>query len=480
MIKQAYYWVKDKTKRAWKWLVVLVVGGVALAFTTGGPPDISAASIQGKYDQATEINSEYRLEKTALIKDAVDENSIKIRVGDEKADNFVPEFTISRWEDEVWFKLKPRLGVVAENDKTLNLDGDKIKFETPKIDYHFYDLGITASHTEGAYEFEVILKEKPASNVITFDIEAEGLDFFYQPALSDEYPNSQNCSPTECDIDGDGELDSFRPENVVGSYAVYHSTRMNHVIGQKDYKAGKAFHVYRPQMEDSNGWKVWGELSIDVEQGIQTITILQDFIDNAVYPIRHATGETFGYTGEGGSPTIYVATETFDRTRRVGNPWSAPENGTLDNLKAYMSSSNNQTVDVSGAVNEEDSEGAGSHKEIARTENAGESFTTTPAWYTFNFSSEGIENGVLYLLNVSGDGSDIVGSFESVFIRSDAGSGELRYYIETVNTGYPTLSIEDPWTWEETGTNTYKFSIYATYTPGGAPAPAGAGQQTEF
>lgn len=37
MIKKAYNWVKDKTKKAWKWIVVLVVGGSALALASGAP-----------------------------------------------------------------------------------------------------------------------------------------------------------------------------------------------------------------------------------------------------------------------------------------------------------------------------------------------------------------------------------------------------------------------------------------------------------
>ena len=40
----------------------------------------------------------------------------------------------------------------------------------PKKEIHTYDLGISEEHPKGAYEYEVILLEKPGSNVITFDI----------------------------------------------------------------------------------------------------------------------------------------------------------------------------------------------------------------------------------------------------------------------------------------------------------------------
>ncbi len=263
-------------------VTILLVGG---AFWFAREPDFGN-SIPSTVDlpqvaQAfaqSDLIQDYVMEGTTFTKPAKDENSVKIKIGN-NTDEFTPDFYISRWEDEVYFKMKPRgLDKVAKKDKDLKFEDKKIKFKTPDIDYEMYDLGISEEHPEGAYEYEVILKKKPDSNIITFDIETQGLDFFYQPEL------------TQKEID-EG---SFMPENVIGSYAVYHSTKKNHIIGQKNYKAGKAFHIYRPQMEDANGWKVWGELNIDVQTEIKTITIPQDFIDNAVYPIKHATGQTFG------------------------------------------------------------------------------------------------------------------------------------------------------------------------------------------
>ena len=83
---------------------------------------------------------------------------------------------------------------------------------------------------DGGFEIEVYFPERPASNVFRFAIEgAEELDFFYQPELTPE------------------ELaqDAVRPENVVGSYAVYHKTEANHRVGDTNYATGKAFHIYR-------------------------------------------------------------------------------------------------------------------------------------------------------------------------------------------------------------------------------------------
>ena len=92
---------------------------------------------------------------------------------------------------------------------------------------------------------------------------------------------------------------------MAGSYAVYHQTQEGDytALGGKNYKAGKAFHIYRPRIEDATGASCWGELNIDVKAGLLTVTIPQDWLDQAVYPVRHAAGLTFGYTSIGGALT---------------------------------------------------------------------------------------------------------------------------------------------------------------------------------
>ena len=67
--------------------------------------------------------------------------------------------------------------------------------------------------------------------------------------------------------------------------------------GGIDYKSGKAFHIYRPKIFDSNDNWVWADLHIEGE--IATITIPQDFLDNAQYPV--IVDPTIGYTVIGAS-----------------------------------------------------------------------------------------------------------------------------------------------------------------------------------
>ena len=83
----------------------------------------------------------------------------------------------------------------------------------------------------------------------TPNIKSKGLDFFYQPPL------------TQKEID-EG---AFRPENVVGSYAVYASEQKTNYVGGKLYRTGKVGHIFRPKIIDSAGTEVWGKLNIDTE-----------------------------------------------------------------------------------------------------------------------------------------------------------------------------------------------------------------------
>src|SRR3990172_1486477 len=154
---------------------------------------------------------------------------ISIELGDSKQPDFKPQAKMMRWDNEVNFSVR------AEEDPlaTVETEGEKIKYVTPDREVHFRDFTPDISHPEGGLKFEVILKEKPVSNKLEFTISTKGLDFFYQPPL------------TQQEIDEGAE----RPENVIGSYAVYHTTKggMNDVAGM-EYKVGKAFHIYRPKV----------------------------------------------------------------------------------------------------------------------------------------------------------------------------------------------------------------------------------------
>jgi hypothetical protein len=126
---------------------------------------------------------------------------IEVEVGDSKQPDFKPQVKIMRWDNEVNFSVRLKDDQVAIEAVTTSQD--KIVWSKGKRDVNFYDL----TEGEGGYEFEVILKEKPATNKLEFTLNTKGLDFFYQPELTQE----------------EKDQGATRPEKVVGSYAVYAS-----------------------------------------------------------------------------------------------------------------------------------------------------------------------------------------------------------------------------------------------------------------
>jgi hypothetical protein len=134
------------------------------------------------------------------------------------------------WDNET--NLSVRLKENIKDSTYQSKDGKVIwKSKDQKKECHLYELD---GFEYGGFEIEVVLHEKPTSNVIEYTIETKELNFFYQPELTSEEVSAG----------------IFRPANVVGSYAVYHkSKRDNGPHGE--YRTGKAFHIYRPLATDS-------------------------------------------------------------------------------------------------------------------------------------------------------------------------------------------------------------------------------------
>jgi len=212
-----------------------------------------------------------------------------------------PEVRFKKWNGEV------NLGVRYAKVQGAGVQvGNRTEWRGAKEEVHAYPID------DENFEIEVVLKEKPDTNVFEFQIDgAEDLDFFYQPEL------------TQDEIDEGAS----RPENVVGSYAVYHKTKANHRVGSINYATGKAFHIYRPKAIDANGVEEWAELLYD--SGVLSVTVPQSFLDEAVYPVR--VDPTFGYTTIGGT-----GSNIGEDTIRLSSTWAAPENGIVEKLTVYL------------------------------------------------------------------------------------------------------------------------------------------------
>lgn len=193
-----------------------------------------------------------------------------------------PEVRLQKWNGEVDLGVSYK-NVEGKAEKSLFEDKVIWKDENnTKEEVHAYPLEAKAGMENGGFEIEVVLNEKPATNKFDFKIDgAEDLDFFYQPDMRNNPKVHQ-------------------ADNVIGSYAVYHKTKKNYTEGGVNYGTGKAYHIYRPKAIDATGKEQWAELHYD-GKGVLSVTVPQEFLDTAVYPL--IVDPTFGYTTCGGTST---------------------------------------------------------------------------------------------------------------------------------------------------------------------------------
>lgn len=336
----------------------------------------------------------------------------KVEIGDKDSLDFKPHLKLNRWGGECFIKV----GLQTQEKHSPTIIGERVEWEGLKVKAAFYPLPATKEYERGAYELEIILKEKPLTNKIILDIESQGLRFTYQPELTQE------------------ELDDgcFRPEHIVGSYAVYHATKRNHIRGRTNYMSGKAFHIYRPRIEDNAGKWVWGELHID--GATLTVTIPQKFLATAEYPVRHAAGLTWGFTGTPG-------TSHGSTSRLRGSIWTGVA-GDVTDISVYGQQST--STNVQGGIYE-DSDTLLKGKTVTGVLPSG-----SPGWVTMSI-----------------DGTDPTTTVQSYWLIAkvldallyyDAGSNAYKFKADTWATAWPANLTGF------SSSSNRDYGVYATYT----------------
>ncbi len=356
-----------------------------------------------------------------------------------------PEVRLKRWGGEV------DLGV-----RYKDIDADAGKLFPPNLvewkggleSVHAYPLQASAEMKDGGFEIEVVLNEKPTKNTFDFTIDgAEQLDFFYQGPLWQQEglaKPTEECTDTVCTVAGET---SRRPENVVGSYAVYHKTKRNHVEGQTNYGTGKAYHIYRPKAIDASGKEVWAVLAY--ASGILSVTVPQTFLDTAVYPVR--VDPTFGYTTIGGTENDMAAAA---RVRAFEISETPASSGTVTKLTIRMkvATANGQirpaiyVDDVSQALVT-----SGAEVDIDNT---------TAQWVDLTLTPAAIAAGTLYRLSIWTPTATV----SDPFLLYNYYDATADYDIESDIIAYSSAgAFPDPYTTDATNA-TRRVSIYATYT----------------
>ena len=398
-----------------------------------------------------EITDKYGIESNCLSLCPKNDpkDRIHIEIGDSKVPTeFMPQVKMMRWDNEVNFSVRLKSECFAGLAE-VSFDKDKIIWEKgdAKIEYYDYTEG------EGGYKMVWYLKSKPVTNKVEFSLQSKGLNFFYQPSLTVEFQSGYSnefkrgivVSETQVkdlnDLGGRALVN--RPENVVGSYAAYHQTkgRMNDING-KEYKVGKAFHIYRPKLIDADGWEVWGNLNIDIEKGIYEVEIPQDFLDNAVYPIK--SNDNFG--NESSAGTEFVPSDNY----LYGSVHSAPAGGTIQAIVCYIKGQYGTTGDWKGV---------------------------TVLHSNLNIITDGVTEPDLNISTVwswktatYGTDPTIIGSTDyvlAIVTLLGGSSGDSVYDTGTTNQGHLDSSNSYSTPTNPTDATLYdrNYCIYATYTP---------------
>jgi hypothetical protein len=352
-----------------------------------------------------------------------------------------PTLTLSKWDGQV------QMGITYEGlpDQTTGarpfLSKD-VDWSDAQQSMQVVPLDASSTFEDGGYEINVTLNSEPASNVFNFAISgADDLDFFYQAPLWQEAgleAPTEDCTDTDCSTP---EGTSHRPDNVVGSYAVYYKDHANHIDGQTNYATGKAYQIFRPQVTDAVGSTTWATLSYD-DAGTLTVTVPQDFLDGATYPVT--VDPTFGYSAIGGTSGSWSANFALRSAKTY-----AGVNGTLTSLSIYGSKS-------SGTLNLQEGLYIASTKQdssVAVTVN------TTPQWLTGN-AVTGVTTAAAsnYFIYFNTDTTGFVPVYDTT------GSGFSRYVAQAYGT-WPS-SMTDA----NNNVNNQELSMYATYTAAGIPA----------
>ena len=341
---------------------------------------------------------------------------IEAEIGDAKQDKFFPQVKVKRFDNE--FNFSARYKHDGKGKESYKREEGKIVWKKGKKEAHFYEI-------ENGYEFEVILNEKPTSNIVEFTLQTKGIDFYYQPELTD-----------------DEKARGFeRPENIIGSYAVYSSEAKRNRKGGKKYGTGKIGHIYRPKIIDAKGQEIWGILNIDKE--ILTIEIPQEFLDSATYPV--IVDPTFGYAVVGGSTA--VAGSAAGAIGSLKSTEIAMSGDIVTAISFYAAKANNDEDIKTGIYTV-------SAGELNTRLGAVGSVTVNASarWWTTTHSlalTAGVEYGLAY-----GDWGGGVGT-ENTRLYYDSGPS---------GSGSANNTTPLPTTWSESANYSFFFSLYATFT----------------
>jgi hypothetical protein len=259
-------------------------------------------------------------------------------------------------------------------------------------------------------EWEIIIDSPIAKNQLSFPVELKNINAYFQPELN----------PTEL-LEGHERSDS-----VVGSYAIYRKS------------GGKLLHIFRPRIFDADGNSRWCDLSID---SLFTITIPDDFLAKATYPIR--IDPTFGYSSAGASSLAAASIRCYGN-RNASYRHTASAGERIDSFLVHLRTltGNNDTLDIalyswsSGLQNRLDT--------AVWTITA----SSTASWISTGPIAQSLTSGTNY----------------TIAINHHEGTPRVSYDVG-YSGDHSTDNVDNlPATWTEDATGTYLISMQACYS----------------
>lgn len=359
----------------------------------------ATATLMGGIDAS--VMNETPLERVEIIAEE--------RVEAKQIENVVE--TTLPWKDQPGIKVKYDLGEPTLGERL----ADKRKQEVVTEVVPFAD-------SQG-FKVDILLNERPATNCFTYQLEGwEQYDFYYQPALTDE-EIAEGAS---------------RPEEIVGSYAVYHKTLKNHQLGQENYATGKFAHIPYPyvwEVENATDTKHRAE-SFAITDGQMQVCVSADWLDKATYPVR--VDPTFGYTSVGAS----AHTPGIDNYILLSaNSYSPSVDGRLQSISVYF-----QSYDQNIRYGLYTSSGS---RVTAASPSSGPAGTFNNAWTTINQNNEALSSGTSYHVALEQNGGPT--------LRYDSIGISFKYFNHTLFTDFPSSA-----TLLDFGSN-FQHSMYSTF-----------------
>jgi hypothetical protein len=205
---------------------------------------------------------------------------------------------------------------------------------------------------------------------------------------------------------------------------------------------------YGARIQDSSGVSVWGDLNINAREGVMTVTIPQEFLDKATYPIHHAAGATFGYTTAGSSGSTGVNVNQLICVE----PYTCTEAGTVSKITASMTSSTKTAQTKLGIYTND------ATMSLVAQDTVGITAPTSKNWADSGAISGAVTARDYFLCHC--DNTNAV----SIYYDSGASGYAFRYKAQTYANAWPSTITKSSLT-TDAGKANWKFSIYATYTP---------------